>query len=130
MLRLELTDTALRVLGFDKIAGGKVKIYTGDRFKFGYEWALACTDGMASKKHVSLFVESEQPVPFVSLENLVEELNKRLVHYGDIDICALSSFDGVLVLVLHDSTVHNSQVTMSIFNTENVIDTEEADWGE
>jgi len=121
---VELTDTVLRVLGLDKLAGGKVKIYAGDRFKFGYEWVLACTDGMAYKKHVSLFVESEQPVPFVSLENLIEELNKRFIHYGDIDICALSSFDGILVLVLHDSTVHNSQVTMSSFNTENVVDME------
>ncbi len=127
---MELTDTALRVLGLDKIAGGKVKIYTGDRFKFGYEWVLACTDGMASKKHISLFVESEQPVPFVSLKNLIEELNKRFIHYGDIDVCALSSFDGILTLVLHDSTVHNSQVTMSTFNTENVIDAENEDWGE
>jgi len=122
---VELTDTALRVLGLDVVARGKVKIYNGKRFKFGYEWALAGTDGMVSKKHVSLFVESESPVPFASLQNLVQELNKRFIFYEKIEICAMSSFDGVLVLVLHDNTVHDSQVTLSTFESENQIE-----WGE
>jgi len=37
----------------------------------------------------------------------------------------MSSFDGVLVLVLHDNTVHDSQVTLSTFESENQIE-----WGE
>jgi hypothetical protein len=119
---MELTDTALRVLGLDVVARGKVKIYNGKRFKFGYEWALAGSDGMVSKKHISLFLESEQPIPLVSVQNLIEELNKRFISFPKVEICALSGFDGVLVLVLHDATVHNSQVTLSTFNTENVID--------
>jgi len=127
---MELTDTALRVLGLDVMARGKVKISSGGRFKMGYEWALAASDGMVSKKHVSLFVEGESPVPLISLKNLIEELNKRFIFYGSIDICALSGFDGVLVLVLHDSTVHDSQVTMSSFETQNVVEPENEDWGE
>ena len=128
---MELTDTALRVLGLDTVARGRVEINRGQRAtSLYYEWALACTDGMASKKHISLFVESESPVPFVSLKELIKELNKRFIFYGSIDICALSGFDGVLVLVLHDSTVHDSQVTMSTFNTKYVADTENTDWGE
>jgi len=127
---MELTDTALRVLGLDTVARGKVEITSNDRFKMGYEWALACSDGMASKKHISLFVESESPVPFVSLRDLIKDLNKRFIFYGDIDICALAGFDGVLVLVLHDSTVHDSQVTMSTFETENVVEPENENWGE
>jgi len=128
---VELTDTALRVLGMDTVARGKVEINRGQRAtSLSYEWALACTDGMASKKHISLFVESESPVPFVSLKSLVEELNKRFIFYGSIDICALSGFDGVLVLVLHDSTLHNSEVTMSTFETKYVVEPENEDWGE
>ena len=127
---MELTDTALRVLGLDKVAGGRVEINRGQRAtSLYYEWVLACTDGMASKKHISLFVESESPVPFVSLLELIKELNKRFIFYADIDICALSGFDGVLVLVLHDSTVHDSRVTMSTFETRNVVEPSE-DWGE
>jgi hypothetical protein len=127
---MELTDTALRVLGLDVVARGKVKINsTSGEFKLGYEWALACSDGMASKKHISLFVEAESPVPLISLKNLIQELNKRFIFYGDIDICALSGFDGILVLVLHDATVHDSQVTMSTFETQNVVEPNE-DWGE
>jgi hypothetical protein len=127
---MELTDTALRVLGLDLVARGKVEISSNGRFKMGYEWALASTDGMAFKRHVSLFVESEQPVPFVSLKDLIKELNKRFIFYGDIDVCALSGFDGVLVLVLHDSTVHDSQVTLSTFETKNVIDLDNENGGE
>ena len=128
---MELTDTALRVLGLDTVARGKVEINRGQRETgLTYEWALACTDGMASKKHISLFVESESPVPFVSLKELIKELNKRFIFYGDIDICALSGFGGVLVLVLHDSTVHDSQVTMSTFETKYVVEPESEDWGE
>jgi len=52
-------------------------------------------------------------------------LNKRFVFYKKIDICGLTSFDGILVVILHDSTIHNSTVTLSTFDTENVID-----WGE
>jgi len=122
---VELTDTALRVLGLDTLARGKVKISSDGRFKMGYEWVLASSDGMAFKKHVSLFVESEQPVPFASIQNLIQEINKRFIFYHSIEICALSSFDGVLVLVLHDSTVHNSAVTLATFDVENQID-----WGE
>jgi hypothetical protein len=126
---MELNDTALRVLGLDTVARGKVQITANDRLKMAYEWALASTDGMAFKKHISLFVESEQPVPFVSLKNLIEELNKRFIFYGSIDVCALSGFDGILVLVLHDSTVHNSEVTMSLFETKNIIDLEDENGG-
>jgi hypothetical protein len=122
---MELTDTALRVLGLDVMARGKVKIESGGRYKMGYEWALAASDGMVSKHHVSLFVESESPVPFVSLENLIEELNRRFIFYKAIEICGVSSFDGVLAVVLHDATVHNSRVTLSTFETENVVE-----WGE
>jgi hypothetical protein len=127
---MELTDTALRVLGLDLVARGKVEITANDRLKMAYEWALASTDGMAFKKHISLFVESEEPVPFVSLRDLIKELNKRFIFYGDIDVCALSGFGGILVLVLHDSTVHNSEVTMSTFETKNVIDLEDENSGE
>jgi len=126
VLRLELSDTVFEVLGLDVVARGKVKISAGKgETNLGYEWALADSDGMVSKKHISLFVGSESPVPFVSLQNLIEELNKRFVFYKKIDICGLTSFDGILVVVLHDSTIHNSTVTLSTFDTENVIE-----WGE
>jgi len=123
---VELTDRALRVLGMDTVARGRVEIERGQRAtSLSYEWALACTDGMASKKHITLFIESESPVPFASLEKLIEELNERYIFYRAIEICGVSSFDGVLAVVLHDSTVHNSRVTLSTFETENVVE-----WGE
>jgi len=123
---MELTDTALRVLGLDVMARGKVEINKGKRpTGLTYEWALAASDGMVSKHHVSLFVESESPVPFVSLQSLIDELNRRFIFYRAIEICGVSSFDGVLAFVLHDSTVHNSRVTLSTFETENVVE-----WGE